>query len=176
MVHAGALKGRSAAVICLVLAGCNLTGDYSQAHRLLEQDLRDPQSVQYRAEKRTKSATCGEFNAKNAVGGYVGFRPYVYLPGRGVFADTSDVSVLGLPYDEEEMWRRSIVNIKACIEQANRVDVDKALAKFEAELKSAIAADAEVCRPDGDLSKCDLIDSSSKRAYESVMGKVDVGL
>ncbi|SFB74040.1 hypothetical protein SAMN05216344_102162 [Polaromonas sp. OV174] len=59
-------------------------------HRLRSEvlaGLNDPQSAQFQGERLFSdwtpggSAMCGEVNAKNRMGGYVGFRPFVALPG-----------------------------------------------------------------------------------------------
>lgn len=49
------------------------------AHQLVERKLKDPSSVQYRKVRfiDDEAAVCGEFNAKNSYGGYVGFKPFV---------------------------------------------------------------------------------------------------
>ena len=44
------------------------------------QQLRDPDSVQFRAEKLTRAGwLCGELNGKNAYGAYAGFKRFVSL-------------------------------------------------------------------------------------------------
>lgn len=48
------------------------------AKAAIEKDLRDPTSVQYRGVRASGSLhACGEVNAKNAMGGYVGFTRFV---------------------------------------------------------------------------------------------------
>jgi hypothetical protein len=51
----------------------------TQARSPFVKHLKDPQSVQYRNEvfSRDKKTLCGEFNAKNSMGGYVGFKRYI---------------------------------------------------------------------------------------------------
>ena len=42
-------------------------------------NLKDPQSVQFRdIKKYSEGVICGSFNAKNAMGGYVGFSPFIF--------------------------------------------------------------------------------------------------
>jgi Tfp pilus assembly major pilin PilA len=48
------------------------------AKREIERSLKDPSSVQYRNLRVVNSAVCGEANAKNSFGAYVGFRRFVY--------------------------------------------------------------------------------------------------
>lgn len=48
------------------------------AKAAIEKDLRDPASVQYRGVRVSGTLyACGEVNAKNAMGGYVGFTRFV---------------------------------------------------------------------------------------------------
>ena len=61
-------------------------------------DLRDPGSAQFRdmSVKITPSGgkiVCGEINAKNAYGGYIGFVPFYWLDGSVVRADENEWSV-----------------------------------------------------------------------------------
>lgn len=51
-------------------------------------EMKDPQSVQFRKLKGVKDAKgneglCGEINAKNSYGGYIGFKPFYALIGNG---------------------------------------------------------------------------------------------
>jgi len=53
----------------------------SLAESAVRAKVKDPDSVQFRKIRysdSTKSQVCGEFNAKNAFGGYAGFRRFVY--------------------------------------------------------------------------------------------------
>lgn len=59
------------------------------AREVIRSKLRDPQSAQFRNERITKTgALCGEVNAKNGMGGYVGFRKYV-SHGGGQYVEDS---------------------------------------------------------------------------------------
>lgn len=59
--------------------------------------LKDPSSAQTRNERITKEGVlCGEVNAKNGMGGYVGFKKYIsygpqsnYVEGAGLLSETS---------------------------------------------------------------------------------------
>lgn len=55
-----------------------------KARQAVRDAMRDPDSVQFRDEKWNAGtlALCGEFNAKNAMGGYVGYTPFV-VPTKG---------------------------------------------------------------------------------------------
>lgn len=66
-----------------------LTTEVRQAKALVEEQLKDPESVRYRDVARAvdrrssvpRVVFCGEFNAKNASGGYSGFSKFaVVLP------------------------------------------------------------------------------------------------
>jgi hypothetical protein len=54
-----------------------------QAKRLVEHDLRDPEATHYREVFRSPSgAVCGQMNAKNGLGGYVGYVDFIVTPDR----------------------------------------------------------------------------------------------
>jgi hypothetical protein len=62
------------------------------ARRLMAAQLRDPDGTQFRNDRFTRSGwLCGELNAKNGAGGYVGFRRFIsggrdgdyYVEGEG---------------------------------------------------------------------------------------------
>lgn len=53
--------------------------DTDFAKRSLESSLVDPSSVQYQDVHRyTDGTVCGKYNAKNSMGGYTGFEPFIY--------------------------------------------------------------------------------------------------
>lgn len=76
----------------------------SAAEEALKLKLKDPESAQFRNMyiKKTESeglyAVCGELNAKNSMGGYVGFKPFL------VFAktETSEINIEGTYIDDNE--------------------------------------------------------------------------
>jgi len=74
----------------------------AQAHRLVVKNyLNDPESAQFRKDyqsKIDKTVWCGEFNAKNRIGGMVGFTKYI------VYLEDSDKpeSVLNEIFIEKE--------------------------------------------------------------------------
>ena len=53
----------------------------TEAKRAIERNLSDPSSAQYRNVKNYISSVCGEVNAKNKFGGYVGFQQFTYQSG-----------------------------------------------------------------------------------------------
>lgn len=53
--------------------------DTPAAKKILESSLVDPGSVQYQDVRRyTDGTVCGQYNAKNSMGGYTGFEPFIY--------------------------------------------------------------------------------------------------
>jgi hypothetical protein len=70
-----------AMTVMLALSGCGVSGE-AEGRKLLEASLTDPGSVQYRglfSNELTpgKKYICGEYNAKNQMGGYVGYRRFI---------------------------------------------------------------------------------------------------
>lgn len=64
--------------ILLALAGCDI-GPEGDAKKAVAASLSDPSSVQFQnVTSYSNNVVCGEFNAKNQMGGYVGFKPFVY--------------------------------------------------------------------------------------------------
>jgi len=56
--------------------------DIKKAKQELESTLKDPLSIQYRnITKNQQGSVCGEYNAKNSNGGYVGFKYFMYENG-----------------------------------------------------------------------------------------------
>ena len=81
--------------ITLCLSACGLIPGTNanlerEARKYVIGTLRDPQSAQFRNLKvvdgsidgRGEKLVCGEVNAKNAMGGFVGFQPFIYIAGR----------------------------------------------------------------------------------------------
>jgi hypothetical protein len=63
----------------MVLAGCG-ESDIDRARKLISAQLKDPSSAQYRNEwSKDGGWVCGEVNAKNSFGGYIGFRHYTVI-------------------------------------------------------------------------------------------------
>jgi len=76
------------------LSGCGQ--ETSNAKRALERHLKDPDSVQYRDVQAFKGGVvCGEYNAKNSLGGYVGYSRFIYNAPRSgdLDADAAPVKV-----------------------------------------------------------------------------------
>ena len=85
-------------LLCIALVGCN--GTESSAKEAVKQSLNDPSSAQfkniYTSSYDGKPAACGEVNAKNAFGAYVGYQRFVYLeyPYPTVFLDGEEGAVV----------------------------------------------------------------------------------
>lgn len=83
------------ATAAIALAACG--GVTSDARQAIEPLLKDPASAQYREIYRQPDGTlCGEVNAKNELGGYVGFRRFMVDPGGKGLIDNG-VDAEGLP-------------------------------------------------------------------------------
>lgn len=52
-------------------------GAEGEARKLVAHDLKDPSSAQFREIHKTDQAVCGEVNAKNSYGAYVGFKHFI---------------------------------------------------------------------------------------------------
>ncbi|MDH1308940.1 hypothetical protein N5C40_20735 [Pseudomonas fulva] len=63
----------------LAIAGCDQT--LRNAHDAVKEKLFDPDSAEFRNDRIMSDGTvCGEVNAKNRMGGYVGFTDYSVQP------------------------------------------------------------------------------------------------
>lgn len=73
----------------LLLTGCS--DPYGHAKERVAAEMKDPGSAQFRGLERFDGLVCGEVNARNSYGGYVGFQPF-YVRGEDVVvaADTGD--------------------------------------------------------------------------------------
>ena len=57
----------------------------NSVERAVAAKLRDPESALFRDIVGTDDMVCGEVNARNALGGYTGFQPFVYRRGMVLF-------------------------------------------------------------------------------------------
>lgn len=77
-------------LIVVTLAGCE-TRSVADAKKAVEDKLKDPESAQFKEITKTNTPDqpliCGKYNAKNAMGGYVGFRTFMYFKGRIYMSD-----------------------------------------------------------------------------------------
>jgi hypothetical protein len=91
------------------LTACD--SDFDDAKRAIEKDLKDPSSVQYRNMKKDNYGVqvCGEFNSKNSMGGYVGFKPFIYYSinkDKNMLHEGSGKVSIGLTDIEENFIRK----------------------------------------------------------------------
>lgn len=56
-------------------------GDIGKAKEQVVAALIDPESARFRDVRTVRDAVCGQVNAKNKLGGYVGFRSFAYYQG-----------------------------------------------------------------------------------------------
>lgn len=60
--------------------GMSIEEEYiEQAKVAISKDLKDPSSAQFRNVRVISGKVCGEVNAKNAMGGYVGFQRFWWV-------------------------------------------------------------------------------------------------
>ncbi|WP_420137867.1 hypothetical protein [Sphingomonas sp.] len=76
-------------LLSLLLAGCKYfetrdVANIQDAEQAVTSALNDPASAQFRNVQAFPKGVCGEVNAKNGFGGYVGFRRFIYRthPGK----------------------------------------------------------------------------------------------
>lgn len=76
------------------------------AKERISRQLRDPASVQFRnVERHPKGAVCGEYNAKNGYGAYVGFKPFGYT-SKGDVIDPLGYTTKGGTIATEQFFTR----------------------------------------------------------------------
>ena len=69
-------------MILPVLAMAVAATQIASAKAIIAHSVKDPGSLQYRSVKSAASGVCGEYNAKNAMGGYVGFKHFMFMPSQ----------------------------------------------------------------------------------------------
>jgi hypothetical protein len=94
----------------LALASCG-PGTTSKESAVAAQ-MRDPSSVQFRNVKTGTDALCGELNAKNGFGGYVGFKPFVahFATGQSPLVDFGPTN----PLSERDYASTLKIDADAC--------------------------------------------------------------
>lgn len=123
-----------ALVCCYSLVGCDSAAT-QQAKRLVEADLVDPGSVQYREVRQFKDGTvCGQFNAKNRMGGYSGFEWFAVYQGKLVPNRLYHIALCSDSADKISDIKRIVPTFKteadrdACVRRINQQAAMKALA------------------------------------------------
>jgi hypothetical protein len=102
---------RLAALALLALAACQQPDPFADAKAAVAHELKDPESAQFRDLKQYGDLICGEVNAKNSYGGYVGFEPF-YTQG-----DTVELAV-ETGDDLVDVTSRSSIEVK-CLAAAS---------------------------------------------------------
>lgn len=104
------------------------------AKKAIEGVLSDPSSVQYKDVKEFSDAVvCGEINAKNKLGGYVGYSKFIYNGRRKSQID------LNITDDEEIMWWCSDRPNKRVIEDLDIFKMETLCNKYKSENDLAMA-------------------------------------
>ncbi|ENX06086.1 hypothetical protein [Acinetobacter courvalinii] len=87
------LKKLTLAVLITIptITYANNTSLIKNAKQSIRDSIKDPRSAQFQHIRVVKNlrgerAVCGEVNAKNAFGGYVGFTPFMYVDGASYLA------------------------------------------------------------------------------------------
>jgi hypothetical protein len=92
-----------AIIVAIVACGSAAERD---AKQLVELELVDPASAQYRGVISYRDGTvCGEVNAKNQFGGYVGFKPFTYVNGALITNQVYRPILCSETYNKEELIR-----------------------------------------------------------------------
>jgi hypothetical protein len=91
-------------VIAAFLAGCGKSR-IEQAHDLVKDGLSDPDSATFKsdteyAKKDGNFIVCGQVNAKNRMGGYVGYRWYIVEDGKALVMNDDNASDFAGKYVE----------------------------------------------------------------------------
>lgn len=81
------------ALAAAMLAGCG--GDIGNARDAVKAKLNDPGSAEFRGdtvyEVDGSTIVCGEVNARNRMGGYAGFEPYIVRAGIATIGDSAQI-------------------------------------------------------------------------------------
>jgi hypothetical protein len=65
------------------------------AHARIVEVLNDPESARFRNSRPGRGGTvCGEYNAKNSMGGYVGFRAFIVFPDRVLLENRENAAAI----------------------------------------------------------------------------------
>lgn len=122
--------------VCGVLAGALVVHSkyddwfvFPPYRELVSASLRDPLSAQFRGEKIASADwVCGEINAKNGSGGYVGFKRY--LISKGGYGYLEDHGRLGVDDDFDRNTQRVNEELDAQIKiHENTIDAHKTTGK-----------------------------------------------
>ncbi|TWG93604.1 hypothetical protein L599_001200000640 [Luteimonas sp. J16] len=83
--------------VCMAASAADDEAAIAEAKSAVERQLRDPGSAQYRdvfvRPGKQGVIVCGEVNAKNAYGGYVGFKPFMVAGTSVMLASDTDKGI-----------------------------------------------------------------------------------
>lgn len=65
-----------AALTLIVVSGCDKFDPFGEVKARVAGQLKDPDSAKFRDLERIGKAVCGEVNAKNSYGGYIGYQRF----------------------------------------------------------------------------------------------------
>ena len=112
-------------LVATLLTACD-SPKIKQAKKLIESDLVDPTSAEYREVKTYVDGTvCGETNAKNRMGGYSGFERFAVHEGKRVLNRTFQAALCTDYPDKEELLRKVYPAFKSEREHAECVKTIK---------------------------------------------------
>ena len=82
------MVGTAAALLAVVgfYADWGPIGQFASVRNAVEDRLKDPDSARFRNIREVENGYCGEVNARNSMGGYVGFRPF-YAENFNIWGD-----------------------------------------------------------------------------------------
>jgi hypothetical protein len=97
----------------ILISGCD--SQVSAAKQAVADSLIDPGSVQYRnVASYSEGVVCGEVNAKNRMGGYTGFRRFVYNgPRKDAVEIIDDADRWTVRFCNNEAHKRARVELEA---------------------------------------------------------------
>lgn len=83
------MRTRVFGLLVVLLSGCN--SETGRVEDLVRENLKDPTSAQFKEIRKSKDGKyfCGEVNAKNSMGGYIGFTEFAVGPMDSSYPDVS---------------------------------------------------------------------------------------
>jgi len=143
----------------------------------LESELKDPSSVQFRnvtivRKKSGSKSVCGEYNAKNSYGGYVGFKRFVALNSNPflVKTDVDDENWIMLCMTDEQEGRLNAAKgrfaakqeaDKAEVRQTRRENIERNCAEKRQAIEETGGPDVQAKKDELAQSCADLIRKSN---------------
>jgi hypothetical protein len=75
------MKKTLAIIFAVLLLGACTSSDLDKAKQAVKVNLKDPDSAQFKDVTVVTDIVCGQFNAKNSMGGYSDYEQFAYLDG-----------------------------------------------------------------------------------------------